>query len=188
MVCDKRVLLRANQDTRQAGEHHGLPNVPPVPLRSETHPARAPQRAPSWSPDGDWIAYYAIRDGKPAVLKAKVGANGPADVLTYAAGLRSPPRGDWIAFGDDGKLRIVSSDGYLQLSTRDLTQPSARYRPPTQIRDRLSTTDRARGNRGNLPLEADRFLWPFLWHDISIVLIEVQSHGYSQLGNEQRRF
>jgi hypothetical protein len=30
---------------------------------------------------------------------------------------------------------------------------------------------------GTLPLGADScFLWPFLWHDISIVLIEVQSH------------
>ena len=32
---------------------------------------------------------------------------------------------------------------------------------------------------GTLPLGADRFLWPFLWHDISIALIEVQSHEYS---------
>ena len=37
-------------------------------------------------PDGAWIAYYAIRDGRPGVLKAKVGANAPADVLTYAVG------------------------------------------------------------------------------------------------------
>ena len=36
---------------------------------------------------------------------------------------------------------------------------------------------------------ADRFLLPFVfWHDISIVLIEVQSHEDSKLGNEQRRF
>ena len=27
-----------------------------MPLRSETHPARVPRRARSWSPDGTWIA------------------------------------------------------------------------------------------------------------------------------------
>jgi len=34
----------------------------------------------------------------------------------------------------------------------------------------------------------DRFLLPFFWHDISIVLIEAQSHEDSKPDNEQRRF
>ena len=35
---------------------------------------------------------------------------------------------------------------------------------------------------------ADRFVSPFFWHDIFIVLIEVQSHEDSKLGDEQRCF
>jgi hypothetical protein len=49
-----------------------------------------------------------------------------------------------------------------------------------------------KGNRGRecvcMSDNADRFLSPFFWHDISIVLIEVQSNEDSRLGNEQRRF
>jgi len=44
------------------------------------------------------------------------------------------------------------------------------------------------GTPKRLTPPADRFLLPFFWHDISIVLIEVQSHEDSKLGNEQRRF
>ena len=41
---------------------------------------------------------------------------------------------------------------------------------------------------GGMRDSADRFLLPFLWHDISTVLIEVQSHEDSQLGHEPRLF
>ena len=82
----------------------------PVRLREDA----ALQRGPSWSPDGNWIAYYSLRDGRPAVLKARVGSTAPPDLVTYF-GFPSPvrwsPRGDWIAFDDDRKLRIVSPDG-----------------------------------------------------------------------------
>src|SRR2546426_5141146 len=58
-----------------------------------------------------------------------------------------------------------------------------RSNPRKKLRDR---------NRGRecvcMRDSADRFLLPFFWRDISIVLIEVQSHEDSRLGNEQRRF
>ena len=84
-----------------------------APARLWQDPAKAFQRGPSWSPDGNWIAYYSIRDGKPAVLKIRVGAGQP-ELVTYTSGpqpVRWSPRGDWIAFRDGGALRLLSPDG-----------------------------------------------------------------------------
>jgi Tol biopolymer transport system component len=84
------------------------------PVRLWNDLSRSPQRGPSWSPDGNWIAYYSVRDGRPAVMKARVGANAPAEFLAYMARnepVRWSPRGDWIAFRDGEVLRILSTDG-----------------------------------------------------------------------------
>ena len=85
-----------------------------APVRLWVDPARAYQRGASWSPDGNWIAYYSTRDGRAAVLKARVGASTPPELVAYT-GLLEPvrwsPRGDWIAFNDNQDLRIVSPDG-----------------------------------------------------------------------------
>ncbi len=79
----------------------------PVPLWND--PARAPQRGPSWSPDGTWIAYYGIRDNKPAVMKVRIGENVPAEFIATMATyqpVRWSPRGDWIAFRDGQALTV----------------------------------------------------------------------------------
>ena len=85
---------------------------PPVALWED--PQHAPQRGPSWSPDGNWIAYNSTRDGKNAILKARVGANTRPELVVYTTSVRpvrwSPP-GDWIAFTDTSGLRLVSPDG-----------------------------------------------------------------------------
>jgi Tol biopolymer transport system component len=85
-----------------------------APVRLWEDPARVSQRGATWSPDGNWIAYYSSREGKSAVLKARVGANTQPELVAYV-GLIKPvrwsPRGDWIAFDDTAGLRIVSPDG-----------------------------------------------------------------------------
>jgi len=85
-----------------------------APTRLWEDPARVSQRGPSWSPDGNWIAYYSTRDGKYAVLKLRVGGTSPPERVAYT-GIQRPvhwsPRGDWIAFEDSAGLRIVSPDG-----------------------------------------------------------------------------
>lgn len=84
----------------------------PVPLWDD--PDRVFQRGATWSPDGNWIAYYSTRDGKSAVLKKRVGDNTRPDLVAYTGGaqpVRWSPRGDWIAFQDTRGLRIVSPDG-----------------------------------------------------------------------------
>ena len=56
-----------------------------APVRLWDDPARAYQRGSSWSPDGNWIAYYSTRDGKAAVLKARVGASTPPELVAYTS-------------------------------------------------------------------------------------------------------
>jgi Tol biopolymer transport system component len=55
----------------------------PVPLYDD--PRKNWQRGPSWSADGNSIAYYAERDGKPAVMTIRVGSLHPPDLVTYVA-------------------------------------------------------------------------------------------------------
>jgi serine/threonine protein kinase/Tol biopolymer transport system component len=91
-----------------------LSGEPPVPFWNDPANTNGTQRGPSWSPDGNWIAYYGTYENKPAVLKSRVGANAPPEVLAFMATLqpvRWSPRGDWVAFPDDQSLRIVSPDG-----------------------------------------------------------------------------
>jgi hypothetical protein len=85
-----------------------------APVRLWGDPARSWQRGPVWSPDGNWIAYYGNHNGRPAVMKARVGANGPGEFLAnldLQVPVRWSPRGDWIAFQYGDSLRVVSPDG-----------------------------------------------------------------------------
>jgi Tol biopolymer transport system component len=85
-----------------------------APVRLFDDPKKIWQRGPSWSPDGNWIAYYSLYNGKNAILKIRVGANRPPELVTETAvpnPVRWSPRGDWIAWNDDRKLTLVSPDG-----------------------------------------------------------------------------
>jgi roadblock/LC7 domain-containing protein len=85
-----------------------------APVRLWNDPADSPQRAPSWSPDGSWVAYHGVHDGRFAVMKARIGGTSTpeflAGVATFAP-VRWSPRGDWIVFGDGEVLRVVSPYG-----------------------------------------------------------------------------
>jgi hypothetical protein len=84
-----------------------------TPVQLWKDPEGFPQRGPSWSPDGNWIAYYGAPSGRPSVMKIGVGSNSPPELLTYMKRLnpvRWSPRGDWIAYRDGESLRVISPD------------------------------------------------------------------------------
>ena len=85
---------------------------PPVRLAKE--PGGAIQRGPSWSPDGNSIAYYSIRNGTYVLMLARVGGIEAPVVLASDAGTypRWSPKGDWIAsIGAVNGITLVSADG-----------------------------------------------------------------------------
>jgi Tol biopolymer transport system component len=72
--------------------------------------------SPTWSPDGNWIAYSTIAHGEPLTRMKRVGSQeAPVDLLHDGCVPRWSPRGDWIICGDtrDG-FKLVSADGSKQ--------------------------------------------------------------------------
>jgi Tol biopolymer transport system component len=84
------------------------------PVRLAKQPGGAIQRSPTWSPDGNSIAYFSIRNGTYVLMRARVGGIAEPVVLAQNAGTypRWSPKGDWIASIGSGKgLTLISSDG-----------------------------------------------------------------------------
>jgi dipeptidyl aminopeptidase/acylaminoacyl peptidase len=107
-----RVAYRYDTGSRVSIWISSLAGDTPVALYDD--PQQAWQRGPSWSPDGNSMAYYSVNDGKPAVMKIRVGSLHPPDLVTYVATARPvrwSPKGDWIAWNDAGKLTLISPDG-----------------------------------------------------------------------------
>src|SRR5215217_7820339 len=64
----------------------------------------------SWSPDGSYFAYYALRDGKASLMKARTTGQATPVLLRVAEGNGVPiwsPAGDWIVDGS----QLISPDG-----------------------------------------------------------------------------
>lgn len=85
---------------------------PPVRLAKE--PQGQFERGPTWSPDGNWLAYFSMRNGKYALMKVRIGGVDAPVVVKEDAGSypRWSPQGDWIAcLGMKGGIVLVSQDG-----------------------------------------------------------------------------
>lgn len=72
------------------------------------------QRGPAWSPDGNWIAYFTSKNGKLALMKARVGSSSKPVLIREDAGAYPSwsPHNDWIAcLGSGAGLNLVAADG-----------------------------------------------------------------------------
>ena len=83
---------------------------------SLTNAENIQENMPTWSPDGNWIAFYSA--GKEAqLMKARVGGRGPAVQILSNKTCGNDcvpdwsPKGDWIAYWQDGSTVLVSPDG-----------------------------------------------------------------------------
>jgi serine/threonine protein kinase/WD40 repeat protein len=86
----------------------------PVRITNTTGAIRPWRDAPTWSPDGEWIAYVHNDEGKPALVKTRMGTTERVEVLQDPWNFTRPvwsPDGKWIATQTDDGLVRVSSDG-----------------------------------------------------------------------------
>jgi serine/threonine protein kinase len=111
----KRIAYRHAGASEEAIWISTLIGDPPVRLARE--PGDGFQRGPTWSPDGNSIAYFSMRDGKYVIMRARVGGlEAPAPIAenvgTYP---RWSPRGEWIAcIGEEDGIALLSPDGRTQ--------------------------------------------------------------------------
>ena len=99
---------------RISNKHVGELWISPVaggsPLR--VGDGKAYEIAPSWSPDGKWLAFFSSEGG---LMKTAVGSNQPAVSLGVSEGCENPPQwspdGAWIACGTGAGVVLVSPDG-----------------------------------------------------------------------------
>jgi Tol biopolymer transport system component len=74
------------------------------------------QDAPTWSPDGEWIAYLSAQGGKVRLAKARVGEGGKPvilapDIPPFVARPRWSPDGNWILCETTDGLAVFAPDG-----------------------------------------------------------------------------
>jgi Tol biopolymer transport system component len=83
------------------------------PVRLTSDESEGFELSPTWSPDGNWIAYATIIHGEPATRMKRVGSQEPpVDLLHEGCAPRWSPKGDWIICGDTREgFKLVSADG-----------------------------------------------------------------------------
>ncbi|MCP5115426.1 MAG: hypothetical protein GY953_31750, partial [bacterium] len=70
--------------------------------------------APAWSPDGNWIAYLSMKDGRMQLTKTRVGGREPSTVVAEE-NCQDPPNwssdGQWLSCANNRDLVLVPANG-----------------------------------------------------------------------------
>ena len=116
----------------------------PIRLTTITGTNRPWRDAPTWSPDGEWIAYVVNETGKPVLVKTRVGTTERVELLQAALAFTRPvwsPDGKWIAAQtDDGLVRVSPEGGTPEpLSTSPIL--AVTWRPDSRHLVALSESD-----------------------------------------------
>jgi eukaryotic-like serine/threonine-protein kinase len=85
---------------------------PPVPLLPPS--IEGFQSAPTWSPNGEWIAYADWTDRRWRLAKVRVGDERPIVLRSDGVANATPewsPTGEWITWETDRGFMLVSADG-----------------------------------------------------------------------------
>ena len=74
------------------------------------------QDAPTWSPDGEWLAYLVRRGSELLLVKARIGGGSAAvvlksGVLPFVSRPQWSPDGQWILCETSEGLALIASDG-----------------------------------------------------------------------------
>jgi Tol biopolymer transport system component len=94
----------------------------PVPVTNDATSAEFPG---AWSPDGAWLAYIRIQNGKADIMKVKTSGQATpillkADINGTNAGVPTwSPTGEWIEYNDKGE-NLISPDGKTMRSLGNL--------------------------------------------------------------------
>jgi eukaryotic-like serine/threonine-protein kinase len=113
---DGRSLAFAATGNHQVASIWIAPAEGGSPVRLTGDESEGFELSPTWSPDGNWIAYATIAHGEPLTRMKRVGSQeAPVDLLHQGCAPRWSPKGDWIICGDtrDG-FKLVSADGSKQ--------------------------------------------------------------------------
>ena len=91
--------------------------------------------APTWSPDGEWVAYMKNVTGKLGLIKSRVGASEAVDLLPFPLLFSRPawsPDGRWVASLTDDGLVLVPADGGKAEPITDIPMMAFTWRPDSR--------------------------------------------------------